>query len=96
MVDAGLDLGKTALQSLTLLRASDQLADLGYPLLLSASNKTFLGVVLDLEIGRRREASLAASSLGAALGCRVMRVHEVGAHRQACDVMAAISRAGAR
>ena len=93
IIDAGLDLGKTAAQSLTLLRASDQLADLGYPLLLSASNKTFLGVVLGLEIGQRREASLAATSLGAALGCRVMRVHEVGAHRQACDVLAAVGRA---
>jgi len=92
VLDAGLDLGKTALQSLTLLRASDQLADLGYPLLLSASNKTFLGVVLGLEIGQRRDASIAASALGAALGCRVMRVHEVGAHRQACDAVAAVSR----
>jgi dihydropteroate synthase len=93
VIDAGLDLGKTAAQSLTLLRASDQLAGLGYPLLLSASNKTFLGVVLGLEIGRRREASLAASALGASLGCRVMRVHEVGAHRRACDAVAAITRA---
>jgi dihydropteroate synthase len=90
IVDAGLDLGKTAAQSLALLRASDQLADLGFPLLLSASNNTFLGVMLGLEIGQRREASLAATSLGAALGCRVMRVHEVGSHRQACDVMAAV------
>ncbi|HEX7459550.1 MAG TPA: dihydropteroate synthase, partial [Acidimicrobiales bacterium] len=39
VLDAGLDLGKTAMQSLALLRASDRLADLGYPLLLSASNK---------------------------------------------------------
>ena len=44
VLDAGLDLGKTAAQSLTLLRASSTLAALGYPLLLSASNKTFLGV----------------------------------------------------
>jgi len=94
VIDAGLDLGKTALQSLALLRASDRLADLGFPVLLSASNKTFLGVVLGLEIGERREASIAATSLGAVLGCRVMRVHEVGAHRQACDVLAAV--AGAR
>ncbi len=93
VLDAGLDLGKTARQSLTLLRASGRLADLGHPLLLSASNKTFLGVVLGLEIGQRREASLATSALGAMLGCRVMRVHEVGAHRQVCDVMAAIDGA---
>ncbi len=90
IVDAGLDLGKTAEQSLTLLRASDRLADLGHPLLLSASNKTFLGVVLGLEIGDRREASLAATALGAVLGCRVMRVHDVLGNRRAVDTVAAV------
>ena len=93
VLDAGLDLGKTAQQSLVLLRASSQLADLGYPLLLSASNKTFLGVVLGLGIGERREASLAATALGATLGCRVVRVHDVAAHRQACAVLGAIESA---
>jgi dihydropteroate synthase len=93
VLDAGLDLGKTAQQSLTLLRASGELADLGYPLLLSASNKTFLGVVLGLEIGERREASLAATAIGATLGCRIMRVHDVAAHRQACAVLASIEAA---
>ena len=93
VLDAGLDLGKTAEQSLTLLRASETLADLGHPLLLSASNKTFLGVILGLEIGERRDASLAATALGAALGCRIMRVHDVAAHRQVCTVMAAITAA---
>jgi dihydropteroate synthase len=94
IVDAGLDLGKTADQSLTLLRASDRLAGLGYPLLLSASNKTFLGKILDLEIDERWAASMAATALGAALGCRIMRVHDVAAHRQVCSVMAAIGAAG--
>ncbi len=93
VLDAGLDLGKTAAQSLTLLRAQDRLASLGYPLLLSASNKTFLGRVLELEIGARREASLAAAALGVSLGCRIVRVHDVAAHRQVCDVLAAISAA---
>jgi dihydropteroate synthase len=96
VLDAGLDLGKTATQSLHLLRASDRLAALGYPLLLSASNKTFLGKVLDLDIDARREASLAATAIGVGLGCRIVRVHEVGAHRQACRVLAAISEASAR
>jgi len=93
IVDAGLDLGKKAGQSLTLLRASDRLAGLGYPLLLSASNKTFLGKVLDLEIEQRSAASMAATALGAALGCRIMRVHDVAAHRQVCSVMAAVNAA---
>ncbi|MBV8461733.1 MAG: dihydropteroate synthase [Acidimicrobiales bacterium] len=93
VLDAGLDLGKTAAQSLTLLRASDRLAALGYPLLLSASNKTFLGVVLDLGIDERREASLAAAALGIGRGCRIVRVHDVAGHRQVRDVLAAVLRA---
>ncbi len=98
VIDAGLDLGKTAGQSLTLLRNSDRLASLGYPLLLSASNKTFLGVVLGLELDQRRSASLAAAALGTAQGCRILRVHDVAAHRQVRDVMAGVNaarRAGA-
>jgi dihydropteroate synthase len=93
VLDAGLDLGKSAEQSLVLLRASDRLAGLGYPVLLSASNKTFLGVVLDLPVDRRGDASLAAAALGIGLGCRIVRVHDVAAHRQVRDVMAAILRA---
>jgi dihydropteroate synthase len=77
ILDAGLDLGKTAAQSLQLLRDSAQLASLGLPLLLSASNKTFLGVMFDLPVTQRREPSLAATALGIATGCRVLRVHDV-------------------
>ena len=77
IVDAGLDLGKNAAQSLDLLRSSAQLADLGFPLLLSSSNKTCLGVLLDLEVHERKEASLAASAIGILRGCRVLRVHDV-------------------
>ena len=92
VVDAGLDLGKTADQSLTLLRASGALADLGYPLLLSASNKTFLGKVLDLDIDERGPVSLAAAALGVSLGCRIVRAHDVAGTRHVCDSLAAIER----
>jgi len=95
VVDAGLDLGKTAQQSLTLLNGSRRLAELGYPLLLSASNKTFLGRILDLEIGDRREATLAATAIGVTGGCRIIRAHDVAGTRRACDVLAAVMEAGA-
>jgi len=95
VLDAGLDLGKTAEQSLTLLRASDRLAALGYPLLLSASNKTFLGQVLELEIGDRRAASLTAAAFGVSLGCRIVRAHDVRGTRRVCDTLAAIITADA-
>jgi dihydropteroate synthase len=93
VVDAGLDLGKTAEQSLTLLRASSVLADLGYPLLLSASNKTFLGVILDLELTERRDASIGAAALGIAWGCRIIRAHDVKGTCRVRDALAAVSEA---
>ncbi len=93
VLDAGLDLGKTAAQSLTLLRASSTLAALGYPLLLSASNKTFLGVTLDLELTERGPASLGAAALGLAWGCRILRVHDVRGTCRVRDAAAAVSYA---
>jgi dihydropteroate synthase len=93
VLDAGLDLGKTAEQSLTLLRASSTLAALGYPLLLSASNKTFFGKVLDLGLTERREASIGAAALGISWGCRIVRVHDVKGTCRARDALAAVSEA---
>jgi dihydropteroate synthase len=93
LLDVGLDLGKTWSQSLVLLRASDRLAGLGFPLLLSASNKTFLGKLLDLDVDERRDASLAAAALGVILGCSVVRAHDVAGTRRVCDLLAAIESA---
>ncbi|MEY2397007.1 MAG: dihydropteroate synthase [Actinomycetota bacterium] len=91
VLDAGLDLGKTWQQSLTLLRNSATTVALGYPVLLSSSNKTFLGKLLDLEVGERREASHAATALGVIGGCRIVRVHDVAGSRRVCDFLAALS-----
>ena len=90
IIDAGLDLGKTASQSIRLLRGSDQLASQGDPLLLSASNKTCLGVLLDLEVGERRDASLAANALGILRGCRILRVHDVAGVVSVRDTLAQV------
>jgi dihydropteroate synthase len=93
LVDAGLDLGKTPAQSLALLRASDELAALGFPVLLSASNKRFLGETLGLELHARNDASLAAAALGMALGCRVLRVHDVRGTVRVRDAVASVLEA---
>src|SRR6185436_8414325 len=60
VLDAGLDLGKSPAQSAVLLRESGVHAALGYPFLLSASNKRFLGELLDRPVDDRRAESLAA------------------------------------
>jgi dihydropteroate synthase len=90
MFDTGLDLGKTTPQSLELLRSSERLVDLGQPLFLSASNKGFLGELLDLEIDQRRDATLGAIAFGIARGCRVLRVHDVKGARRTVNTLQAI------
>ena len=93
ILDAGLDLGKTAGQSLDLLRNSGALASLGFPLLLSSSNKTFLGKIFNQEVTERRESSLAASAIGISLGCRILRVHDVQGTVRVRDTLARIMEA---
>jgi dihydropteroate synthase len=89
-IDAGLDLGKTPAMSAVLLRESDALAATGYTLLLSASNKRFLGELLGLDIDDRRDVSLAAVAYGVAHGCRIVRVHDVAGTVQVCRTVEAI------
>lgn len=93
MVDAGLDLGKTERHSLQLLRASDRLVKLGYPVYLSASNKRFLGALTGRDVTERAHATNAAHALGIGLGCRVLRAHDVRAALRVRDVMAAVLEA---
>lgn len=88
LVDAGLDLGKTPLMSLELLHRSDALAALGYPVLLSASNKRFLFELLQTDRYDIESGTTAAHTIGIALGCRVLRAHDVQGARRVADLMA--------
>ncbi len=90
MVDAGLDLGKSEPQSLELLRASGELAALGYPVFLSASNKRFLWRLLEVDVGAAAVGTMAAHALGIARGCRILRSHDARAARRVSSVMASI------
>lgn len=90
VLDAGLDLGKTPAQSAVLLRESAQHATLGYPLLLSASNKRFIGELLGRDIDDRGAESLAAVVYGVIHGCRIVRVHDVAATVRVCRTIEAI------
>jgi dihydropteroate synthase len=90
VLDAGLDLGKTPAQSAVLLRESAVHAGLGYPLLLSASNKRFIGELLGREIDDRRPESLAAVAYGVVAGCRIVRVHDVLGSVRVCRTLDAL------
>lgn len=91
LIDAGFDLGKSTIQSMELLLATEELVSLGFPVLISASNKGFVGEVLKKDIQGRRIGSLAAASIAAVKGAKVFRVHDVAGTRQVIDVVTAIS-----
>jgi len=59
-------------------------------LLLSASNKRFLGDLLTLDLADRRDASLAAVAYGVAHGCRIVRVHDVAGSVRVCRTVEAV------
>ncbi len=80
VIDPGLGFAKTAAQSLELLAHVGELRSLGFPLLLGASRKSFLGWVLGgAGIEARGAASVAAAILAARGGADIVRVHDVAA-----------------
>jgi dihydropteroate synthase len=83
IIDPGHDLYKTTAQSLALTQQLDALVGLGHPVLVSLSNKNFLGEALDLPLDERGPASLAAAVYAVLRGARIVRVHDVGATVQA-------------
>ena len=93
MIDAGLDLGKNPAMSTELLRHSDDLVGIGFPVFLSASNKGFLGELVGVDVEDRREATFGAHALGIALGCRILRAHDVRGNRRLADTMSAVLQA---
>jgi dihydropteroate synthase len=96
VLDPGLDLGKTWQQSLELVAATSTFAAMGFPLLLGASNKIFLGRALGgLEKDRRDVATAAVCALAVAVGARVLRVHDARIGRQTGDLAVAVTEAAA-
>jgi dihydropteroate synthase len=97
LVDPGLGFGKSAEQSLELLVHAGELRSLGYPVVLGASRKSFLGAVLEPSSSADRlEAGLAAAVLAAERGVALVRTHDVGPTVRALALVAAADRAAGR
>jgi dihydropteroate synthase len=90
LIDPTLDFGKTTRHSLRVLRATDEVVALGYPVLQSLSRKDFVGETLDLPVDDRLEGTLAATAVAAWLGAIVFRAHDVRATRRVADMVASI------
>jgi dihydropteroate synthase len=77
-VDPGIGFGKTLEHNLTLLRRLDEIAALGFPVVVGVSRKSFLGALTGREAAADRvAATVAANVLAYERGARVFRVHDV-------------------
>ncbi|HEV7653717.1 MAG TPA: dihydropteroate synthase [Mycobacteriales bacterium] len=99
VLDPGLGFAKTAEHNWTLLARLDELTALGFPVLVGASRKAFLGRLLagpdgtPAPVDARENATVATSVLAAVMGAWGVRVHEVPPTRDALKVVGAWSRA---
>jgi dihydropteroate synthase len=92
--DPGIGFGKNARQSFELLRRLAELRDLGVPLVVGASRKSFIRAVDDVGPEERLGGTIAACLWCAAQGASVLRVHDVRAVRQALSVSERLAPAG--
>jgi len=94
VVDPGIGFGKSLGHNLSLLKQLSVFQELGAPVLVGPSRKSFIGKVLDIENPLERAFGTAAAvSACVAAGVQILRVHEVKAMRQAAHLAAAIRSA---
>ena len=92
LIDPGHDFGKNTRHSLEVTRRLDELVATGWPVLVSLSNKDFVGETLDRPVDERLVGTLAATAVCAWLGARVFRAHNVRETRQTLDMVASDPR----
>ncbi|MFF4171369.1 dihydropteroate synthase [Streptomyces sp. NPDC001744] len=91
MIDPGHDFGKNTRHGLEATRRLGEMTETGWPVLVSLSNKDFVGETLDLPVRERLLGTLATTAVSAWLGARVYRVHEVAETKQVLDMVASIA-----
>jgi dihydropteroate synthase len=89
-VDPGIGFGKTVAHNLELLRRLGELRDLGRPIVVGTSRKTFIGRLTGREVDGRLGGSIASNVLAARSGAQMLRVHDVREMRDALKVTEAV------
>ena len=89
-VDPGIGFGKTLEHNLELLRRLGELRELGRPICIGTSRKSFIGRITRREVDERLGGTIASNVIALANGAEVFRVHDVRPVREALQVAAAI------
>jgi dihydropteroate synthase len=77
LIDPGIGFGKTAEQNWVVMRRIEELRELGQPILIGTSRKSFIGKALDLPVNDRMEGTAATVTAAVLRGADVVRVHDV-------------------
>ena len=77
ILDPGIGFGKTSEHNLEILKGLKKVASMGYPILVGASRKRFIGEILGATADNRLEGSLAVAAISAWEGASILRVHDV-------------------
>jgi dihydropteroate synthase len=91
VIDPAHDFGKNTFHSLEVTRRLGEMVATGWPVLVSLSNKDFVGETLDLPVGERLTGTLAATAVCALAGARIYRVHQVLETRRTVDMVWSIA-----
>lgn len=86
IVDPGIGFGKRLEDNYEIIRRLSELKNLGCPILIGPSRKSFLGKVLNLPPAERLEGTMAAVALAIHNGADIVRVHDVTAARRVCQI----------
>jgi dihydropteroate synthase len=79
LIDPGIGFGKTADHNWEVMRRLEELKELGFPILIGTSRKSFIGKLLDLPVDDRVEGTAATVAASVLRGVDVVRVHDVRA-----------------
>jgi dihydropteroate synthase len=77
LLDPGIGFGKTADQNWEVMRRFAELRELGHPILIGTSRKSFIGKLLDLPVEKRLEGTISTNVTAVLRGADVVRVHDV-------------------
>jgi len=91
-VDPGIGFGKTLQHNLALLRRIGEFAELGRPVMVGPSRKSFLGKILGTDVDDRLEGTAGAVAWAAGHGAHIVRVHDVREMVRVVRVVDAIGR----
>ena len=94
ILDPGIGFGKTWQQDMEIIRRLEELKQLGRPILIGPSRKSFIGLALNLPVDERVEGTAAAVAIGIAKGADIVRVHDVQQMVRVCRLSDAIIRSG--